>query len=105
MLFLKEHLTGRYEWEPISDQTVFSGSPTRRLFNRVNGNQVLFLINLYSELSGQHGIREGRKMEELLLFHLPLEAKSEISVFNWLRETFDRFPDEKLSATTQTNAL
>ena len=89
MPFLKEDLTSQqYHWDNIGDG-VFTGSPSRRPFNRFNGNQVLFLINFYGTLSEKFTIEEGRRMEELIGSQLPLEAKSEISVFNWLREAFN----------------
>jgi hypothetical protein len=84
MPFLKEDLIGEhYNWNQSS---AFNGAPSRRLFDRFNGNQVLFIINFYGSLSGQFTIQEGRKMEDLILNHLPMEAKSEVSVFNWLRQ-------------------
>ena len=45
MTFLKEHLTGIYEWNASMDKSVYEGTATRRLFNRWNGTQVLFIIN------------------------------------------------------------
>lgn len=85
MPFLKEDLSShQYNWD-IPNQSVFTGSPSRRPFNRYNGDQVLFLINSYGSVAEKFTILEGRRMEELILSELPLEAKSEISVFNWLR--------------------
>jgi hypothetical protein len=85
MLFSKEDLINHeYNWEDVSD-SVFSGDPSRRTFDRYNGNQVLFLINFYGSMSEKFSIEEARKMEDLILHHLPLEAKSEVSVFNWLK--------------------
>lgn len=86
MPFLKEDLLNpNYIWES-TDQSLYTGSPSRRSFNRLNGNQVLFLINFYGSLSDKFSLKEGQRMEELILNHMPEEAKSEISVFNWLRE-------------------
>lgn len=95
MIFLKEHLTGQYEWAPDTSTSTYTGSPTRRLFNRFNGDQVLFIINLYGSLSPNFSIWDGQKMEELLQNLLPVEAKSEISVFNWLREALGNNLEEK----------
>ncbi|MEO5563023.1 MAG: hypothetical protein ABIR18_06295 [Chitinophagaceae bacterium] len=84
MPFLKEDLTGsHYNWSNTPD--AYTGQPSRRLFDRFNGDQVLFLINFYGSLSEKFTLLEGRKMEELITNQLPLEAKSEITVFNWLR--------------------
>ena len=85
MPFLKEDLTSQqYHWD-LSGDSVFKGSPSRRTFNRYNGDQVLFIINFYGSLAEKFSIVEGRRMEQLIADQLPLEAKSEISVFNWLR--------------------
>lgn len=84
MPFLKEDLGGsHYNWSDAKDP--YTGQPSRRLFDRYNGDQVLFIINFYSSVSEKFTLVEGRKMEDLITNHLPLEAKSEISVFNWLR--------------------
>ena len=86
MWFLKEHLTGEYQWNASAQYT---GTPTRRKFDRTNGEQILFLINLYGSLAQKVTIRDGMKMEELLLNQLPLQSMSEMSVFNWLREMYN----------------
>ena len=86
MPFQKEDLANQqYHWDLTGDQ-LFTGSPSRRPFNRFNGNQVLFLINFYGASSEKFSTAEGLRMEELISSQLPLEAKSEISVYNWLRE-------------------
>jgi hypothetical protein len=87
MQFYKEDLLENdYDWDEASD-ILFSGEPTRRLFNRHNGNQVLFIINHIAGLSPDFSIAEGQRMEKQLRNQLPLEAKSEISVLNWLRKS------------------
>lgn len=86
MTFLKEHLSGMYDWTPELTMTVFDGKATRRIFNRWNGNQVLFIINVFLLNAGLTSIEEGRNAEKLLLEHLPLDTKSEISVVQWLNK-------------------
>lgn len=84
MHFQKQDLAeSHYTWK---EGASYSGQPSRRLFDRFNGNQVLFLINFYGSLSERFTIREGKEIEYGITHHLPLEAKSEISVFNWIRE-------------------
>jgi hypothetical protein len=100
MWFLKEHLNGRYHWANENNTSAYTGNPSRRLFDRYNGDQVLFLINLYGSLSGKLTVADGQRMEELLTGHLPLEARSEISVFNWLREVFDRMTEDNTISIT-----
>ncbi|HEX5653016.1 MAG TPA: hypothetical protein VFX58_08080 [Chitinophagaceae bacterium] len=84
MPFLKQDLTSDfYNWQP--ETSIYTGNPSRRVFDRFNGDQVLFIINYYGSLSGKFSIQEGRRMEELIRNQLPLDLKSEVSVFNWLR--------------------
>jgi hypothetical protein len=86
MWFLKEHLSGEYHW---NGSAVYSGNPTRRKFDRTNGEQILYMINLYGSISQRSTIKDGMKMEELLQNQLPLETMSEMTVFNWLREVYN----------------
>lgn len=84
MPFLKEDLAGsNYTW---TNNASLTGSPSRRLFDRFNGNQVLFIINAYGNTFPKFTVEDGRKMEELIQNNLPMEAKSELSVFQWLNE-------------------
>jgi len=84
MLLQKEHLAGDYTWTNEPAGTIFSGQPTRRRFDRFNGNQVLFIINLYGSTVENFSVQQGQSLESLILTNLPLQASSEISVFNWL---------------------
>ena len=86
MAFLKEHLIGMYEWKQELTLTEFDGHATRRIFNRWNGYQVLFIINVFLLRSGLGSVEEGRNAEMLLLNQLPLDTKSEISVLQWLNK-------------------
>ena len=86
----KEDLKGDYTWSDGVAQNLFNGELTRRKFDRNNGDQVLFLINLYGSQLNEFSVEEGLKIEEWLLNHLPLEAMSEISVINWLKDFQDR---------------
>jgi hypothetical protein len=87
MAFVKEDLVfDHYTWENTSTSP-FMGTPSRRLFNRFNGNQVLFLINALHTGDVPLTSAQVKQLEEMLLNQLPLEAKSEISVLNWMKET------------------
>ena len=86
MHFQKQDMEGsQYNWAPEGERSSYMGQPSRRTFDRYNGDQVLFLINFYGSLSEQFTIQEGKLIEQRILNELPLEAKSEISVFNWIR--------------------
>ncbi len=87
MQFHKDDMEGsHYNWSH-GDEQVFSGQPSRRNFDRFNGVQVLFLINYYGRLSEDFTVEKGKKIEQKILRDLPLEAKSEISVFKWVENT------------------
>lgn len=86
MSFSKEHLNGVYNWSPETHLPVFDGQASRRLFDRSNGNQVLFLINLLLDNSGSFSIDDGKKIESLITNKLPFQQSSELTVFNWLQK-------------------
>jgi len=87
MDFVRENLKGdHYTWNEDVNLSTFQGQPSRRLFNRYDGNQVLFLINSFTTQSGNSDPEVGQKMESLIMHDLPLDARSEISVLNWLKE-------------------
>lgn len=79
-----------YQWASIGTKKVFLGEPSRRLFNPLSGDQVLFLINSYVALSEVFSLQEGKNIEYEILNHLPAGSQSEISVFNWMKNV--RFP-------------
>lgn len=74
-----------YHWRDGAGTLPFEGNPTRRPFDRFNGDQVLFIINFYGSLQDGFGLAECRKLENAICHQLPLSVKSEISVFNWIR--------------------
>jgi hypothetical protein len=86
MKFLKEHLqNNHYSWENNAIHSLHAIEPDRRVFDRQNGNQVLFLINFFGKSLGRLTLRDGHKIEDLITTELPEQLKSELSVFNWLR--------------------
>ena len=83
--FLKENLSAyNYSW---INESIFTGNPSRRLFNRYNGNQLLFIINFYASMTEEFTVNSGLKIEDMLMNQLPVDAKSEISVLKWLNQT------------------
>jgi hypothetical protein len=91
MIFSKQDLAGNYKWEARPGDSFLTGSPSRRLFDRWNGVQVLFMINSIAALAETFSPEEARKVESLIHDQLPLESRSEISVFNWLK--FEAFKE------------
>jgi hypothetical protein len=87
MHFQKEDLEGNhYQWTEV-EKSIFIGQPSRRVFDKLNGNQVLFLINFFGELSDRFTLQEGKIIEQKIIWELPEYAKSEIAVFNWIRNS------------------
>src|SRR5688572_1371657 len=93
MHFQKQDLTGtHYYWNEAGFE--YTGQPSRRSFDRNNGDQVLFLINLYGSMSDKFTVLEGQQIEAEIENRLPFDLKSEISVFNYIREKdFSKLPE------------
>jgi hypothetical protein len=85
MLFQKEDLEGTEYYWIEKEIAMYNGQPSRRSFDKFNGNQVLFLINFYSTLSETFTVTEGRSIEKRIKNDLPEDIKSEIAVFNWIK--------------------
>ena len=86
MSFTKEHLTGLYNWAPEQETPLFEGTPSRRTFDRYNGNQVFFIITLLLERLGNASVEQGKEIERLIINKLPFGTCSEHTVFNWLEK-------------------
>lgn len=84
MYFQKQDLAGTH-YNPQDEHTQFTGQPTRRMFDRFNGNQVVFIINSFGSLLEKFTLEEAREIELQIATRLPIDIKSEISVFNWIR--------------------
>lgn len=63
---------------------MYEGPPSRRTFDPANGAQVLFLINHYALFDEQLHQQQLLWLEQLLYNGLPLEARSELSVWKWM---------------------
>jgi hypothetical protein len=88
-MILKEDLRKtHYNWTMARNHSIQHNEPDRRVFDRFNGAQVLFLINHFGKSLGRLTITDSLKIEDLISTHLPQELKSEISVFNWLRDVY-----------------
>jgi len=87
MHFQKKDLEGtHYNWAD-PNKHLFTGEPSRRIFDRFNGYQVLFLINSYVSRLESLTPGEGKIIEHKIQHDLPQTPISEISVFNWMRNT------------------
>ncbi len=82
----KDLESSHYSWTE-ENQDIFTGPPSRRIFDRQNGNQVLYLINSYGSLLEEFTVQKGKSIEKKIQDDLPESVRSELSVFNWLRYT------------------
>lgn len=88
MVFQKQDLMeGHYKWSE-ENKHLFTGEPSRRMFDRFNGNQVLFLINYYGLVSESLTLAECKIIEQRIQHELPQTPISEITVYNWIRNAF-----------------
>ncbi|MCH5684473.1 hypothetical protein LWM68_09470 [Niabella sp. W65] len=79
--------TSRYLW--VENDRVYNGMPSRREFNRSNGNQVLFLINCYTSIQGALTKSQLLALEQFIVWGLPVQAKSEISALQNMLKDFE----------------
>jgi len=87
MHFVKQDMKRlHYRWSTGSTPRE-SRHPDQRLFDPRDGDQVLFLINFYGSVSGRTSVQEGKYMEKRMNRDMPDDLNTEISVFNWMRNT------------------
>lgn len=90
MPFVKQDMSCmHYSWETEDNpgNVVFSGEPSRRIFDPSNGYQVLFMINCYASVNGQLSLDDAHLLENRIAQKLPLGLMSERSVFKWIMES------------------
>ena len=85
MPFSKKDLTGDYTWNSDSHESLYTGSPSRRNFNRYSGEQVLFIINSLADSGNSFSPDDIKEIENAIVNKLSIEPVSEITVFNWLK--------------------
>lgn len=93
LVFKKEDLSEiDYSWNKnlTEENKVSVVEPSRRLFDRYNGNHILYMINYFADSVQQITLKEARILEKLLREKLPMGVKSELSVFRWLMDCYTR---------------
>lgn len=75
-----------YFW--TENDKLYNGMPSRREFNRNNGSQVLFLINCYTSIQGALTSKQLLALEQFIVWAIPAEARSEISVLKNILHEF-----------------
>jgi len=87
MQIVKEHLLiSDYIWNNENKNSLLADGPTRKRFDRFNGNCMLHIINLFDCFIDKLTIAQAQKIERLIEKELPLDTRSEISVLHWLKE-------------------
>ena len=80
-----------YGWDITQpDSYKLKGPADRNGFINSQGNEVLYLINLFAEISGNTTKEDCSKMEQLLYHHCPIGKLSQVTVFRWMQETFGK---------------
>lgn len=87
MPFQKKDLACTHYQEQDEGVKLLSGQPSRRAFDRFNSSQVLFVLNSYAEGNEKVTIEDFRDLEMQIATRLPIGTSSEISVFNWIRNS------------------
>ena len=80
-MFNKSDLTLFYNWNTDASCPNLSGTPDKSFFNKNEGNEVLYIINLLSFVEDSCDLE---RAENLIRNYMPLNIKSQIDVFNWL---------------------
>lgn len=84
-VFTKDNLTLEYKWPETPLHSLFTGLPGKRIFDRFNGFQVLFIINALAALSEAFSKEAVPVIENTLNHHFTDDANSELSVYNLLK--------------------
>lgn len=88
-IYQKEDLLfSDYDWKNASDHVKFNGMPDRNMFVRYEGNDVLYMINCVCAAMNDTSRQHAANIERLIHEKLPIEIKSQNSVFNWLQENY-----------------
>lgn len=86
MNFQKQNLISlHYSWL-VRDEYLFQGEVSRRIFDKNNGYQVLFMINVCALFTDLFLEKKGNIIEQKIQLELPDGVKSEKTVLSWLKE-------------------
>lgn len=85
MQFQKEDMIGEfYQWQRDNMSDLVDRTPSRRAFDRFNGHHVLYIINYYVTLTNRFSKEYCQLLERKISQDLPIDLRSELSVFNWI---------------------
>lgn len=90
MLLYQKHdlLFNDYDWTTLADHVKFQGAPDRNMFVRHEGNDVLYMINYFCNVMDYKTKTHAGRIEMLIHDKMPIEIKSQKSVFQWLQKEY-----------------
>jgi hypothetical protein len=101
MQFQKEDMIGEfYQWEGDKTPDAVDRAPNRRAFDRFNGHHVLYIINYYVTLTNKFSKEYCQVLERKISQDLPIDLRSELSVFNWINISSEN--SEKIDSVLNT---
>lgn len=78
-----------YHWTIFQkDDPRVSGEIDHTIFNRAEGNEVLYLIMDLMEEWGLNGKENGQKLERMIKIHLPIHVETQKEVKDWVFENW-----------------
>ena len=89
VLFSRKNLFyGDYKWSvyPANDPHV-NGKIDSTIFNRTEGNEIVYIINKLMTIWDYRFTTSGNKMEKLIHDQLPEYVSTQEAVQQWLKET------------------
>ena len=88
IFFTKRNLTLHdYRWTELpKDNSKISGKPDLTLFDRLEGNEVVYLINNLMILWNYRFSNTGNKMERLIREKMPPEILTQEAAKNWIEQ-------------------
>lgn len=91
-----------YEWtEPLS-HVKLQGTPDRNLFMRYEGYEILYMINYACETMNAVSKADAGRIETLLHEKLPIDIRSQNSVFQWLQKEYNAVINEEVAEENKT---
>lgn len=88
-VFSKTDMAFSYRWElrPTDDPNYRKG-PSHRLFHRMEGYHVLFVVNGFLEVEGFKLLASAKKAERLIRERLPKKEFAHEELYEWLAEVW-----------------
>lgn len=80
-----------YKWKTLpSDDPFINAPPETAVFDRKNGNEVLYMINKYCELYKEKTLECGQEIEYMIRNTLPIKMRNHKEVRLWIYENWHK---------------